>query len=171
MRKLALTTFSTTSIAASIILFSFIFTNAIANEVTDSETTAKLKTLLAKEPDIPANDIKITTNNGVVSLAGEVETTLQAGKIISIANSVNNVKEVDTSQLKTVSSNQYMKDTFITAAAKGKIMKLIKNEQINKNCKFHVETTNGIVHVLGLITPEVNKMLKFLIKNCVGLVG
>jgi hyperosmotically inducible protein len=122
-----------------------------ANSVTDDLITNEVKSLLNKEADIPTKQLKISTKDGVVLLDGTVETRLQADRIVEVSNSVDNVKDVDTYKLKVVSSHQYLSDAFITAAVKGKLTWLIRHGKIGKHSHFHVETTNGNVHIFGKI--------------------
>lgn len=148
MRKFAL---NFTKIATIVICSSFLLNSAIGNELNDSKITSKIKALLINEPDIPSSQLKVATNNGIVSVEGKVETRLQADKIVELINTVDEVKEVDASKLKTTSSNQYIKDAFITATIKGKIILLTKHNKIGKNSTFHIETTNGHVHIYGKV--------------------
>ena len=138
----------------SVVLCScFLSTVVIANQLTDDVLiTNEIKSLLNKEADIPSEQqLQVSTKDGVVLLDGTVETRLQADRIIEIANSIDNVKDVDTYNLKVVSSNQYLKDAFITSAVKGKITWLIRHGKIGKYSGFHVETTNGNVHIFGRV--------------------
>ena len=155
------------SIASIIIGSCFLCAVVSANSVTDDLVTNEVKSLLNKEADIPTKQLKISTKDGVVLLDGTVETRLQADRIVEVANSVDNVKDVDTYKLKVVSSNQYLTDAFITSAVKGKLTWLIRHGKIGKYSHFHVETTNGNVHIFGnvednqdvsIITREVGRI-------------
>jgi len=142
-------------IAANIILITCFFCDVVvARQPTDDVITKEIKSLLTKEADIPTKRLNISANDGVVLLDGTVDTRLQAHKIIEIANSVDNVRDVDTYNLKVASSNQYLKDSFITSAAKGKIILLARNGKIGKDINFSVETTNGKVHIFGKIEDD-----------------
>ncbi len=155
------------SIASIIIGSCFLCAVASANSVTDDLVTNEVKSLLNKEADIPTKQLKISTKDGVVLLDGTVDTRLQADRIVEVANSVDNVKDVDTYKLKVVSSHQYLTDAFITSAVKGKLTWLIRHGKIGKYSHFHVETTNGNVHIFGnvednkdvsIITREVGRI-------------
>ena len=143
--------FATKSIASIIISSCFLCTVASANSATDNLITKEVKSLLNQEADIPVKQLNISTKDGVVLLDGTVETRLQADRIVEIANSVDDVKDVDTYKLKVVSSHQYLTDAYITAAVKGKLTWLIRHNKIGKHSHFHVETTNGNVHIFGKI--------------------
>ena len=138
---------------ASIILSGCILvcTEVIAIQPMDEAITKEIKFLLNKEADIPTKHLKISVNDGVVLLDGTVETRLQADRIIEVANSVDNVRDVDTYKLKVTSSNQYLTDAFITSAVKGKLIWLARHGKIGKDFHFHIETTNGKVHIFGKV--------------------
>ncbi len=72
---------------------------------------------------------------------------------MEIAYSIDNVKDVDTYNLKVTNSKQYLTDALLTSAVRGKIISLTRNNKIGKN-KIHVETTNGCVHLFGTIDDE-----------------
>ena len=155
------------SIASIIIGSCFLCAVVSANSVSDDLITNEVKSLLNKEADIPTKQLKISTKDGVVLLDGTVETRLQADRIVEVANSVDNVKDVDTYKLKVISSNQYLADAFITSAVKGKLTWLIRHGKIGKHSHCHVETTNGNVHIFGkvednqdvsIITREVGRI-------------
>ena len=141
---------------ASIILSGCILlcTEVIAIQPIDEAITKEIKLLLNQEADIPTKQLKISVNDGVVLLNGTVETRLQADRIIEIANSVDNVRDVDTYKLKVTSSNQYLTDAFITSAAKGKLISLARHGKIGKDFHFHIETTNGKVHIFGKVKDK-----------------
>lgn len=100
------------------------FGQATALDLTDNNICTEIRILIEKELDIPSHQISVSTDDRIVILYGKVETRLQADKIIELANSVDYVKRVNPTKLKVVSSKKYIKDAFITAAAKGKILRL-----------------------------------------------
>lgn len=116
----------------------------------DTAITTQVKAKLAAASDIPF-DISVTTNNGVVTLDGQVDTRLQANKVVEIASSVHGVKDVDDSALKVKSSEDYLSDAAITAKARGRLMQLSADKKINSKYDLKVETTDGVVHVFGTV--------------------
>lgn len=117
----------------------------------DSAITAKIKSLFALEPNVKSLNISVTTNNGIVHLSGNVDTGLQADKVVEIAQGVSGVKDVNNSKLTVTSSESYTEDAFITAKVKGTIMRLSFDDKISSNHDLHVETTNGAVHIAGVV--------------------
>lgn len=116
----------------------------------DTAITTQVKAKIAAASDIPF-DISVTTNNGVVALDGQVDTRLQANKVVEIASSVHGVKDVDDSSLKVKSSEDYLSDAAITAKARGRLMQLSADKKINSKYDLKVETTDGVVHVFGTV--------------------
>lgn len=146
--------FYKTTIMPIIFLMNFlVLTSISAKQILDEEITKTFNNLLQKEPDIPTKKFKVTTENRIIILEGTVDTRLQADKVIEIAHSIDNVKDVDTYNFKITNSKQYLTDAWLTSATKGKIIYLTRNNKISKN-KIHVETTNGHVHLFGTIDDE-----------------
>jgi len=67
---------------------------------TDTWITTKVKAELMTTKDIPSTEISVTTTNGVVMLAGVVDTKAQVEKSIAVAKAVKGVQKVDSSALK-----------------------------------------------------------------------
>lgn len=126
---------------------------AVSSAASDAAITAKVKALLAVEPDISMK-ISVTTNNGIVDLSGLVDTSLQADKAVEVAKGVDGVKRVNASGLKVVSSDSYFSDAMCTVKAKAKISSLASDKKIAKGYDLHVETTNGEVHIFGTVTNK-----------------
>jgi hyperosmotically inducible protein len=128
--------------------------NDAADTVSDSAITTAVKAALLVEPDIKSFKISVTTTNGVVALDGKVDTQLQANKAVEVAQSISGVKDVDDSKLAVKSSSNFIKDAFITAKVKGKIMQLSSDKKISGDNDLHVETTDGAVHIHGTVSDN-----------------
>lgn len=63
--------------------------------VDDSILTAKVKTALAADPDVAAHNVNIEVHDGVVQLAGYVDSSEQKSKAGQVAQRVAGVKQVD----------------------------------------------------------------------------
>jgi hyperosmotically inducible protein len=69
----------------------------IAGEyIDDSVITTKVKTAILNELMLNASHIEVTTENGVVTLSGTVDSKPMIGRALELANSQNNVKSVKT---------------------------------------------------------------------------
>ena len=68
--------------------------------VSDSWITTKVKSQFAADELVKALDINVSTNGGVVTLAGIVESSAARSRAISITKGTKGVKRVDSSTLK-----------------------------------------------------------------------
>ena len=62
--------------------------------ITDSAITTDLKTKYLAEPGVPGLDIHVETNNGIVTLSGNVKTKAEMEKAMSVARGTHGVKRV-----------------------------------------------------------------------------
>lgn len=124
--------------------------------VQDGIISAAVVTKLALDKNISQYDIDVNTHNGVVSLAGTVNSEVEANKIIQIASSTEGVKSVDASQLKIRKDEQLMADILITSQIKTLFIKekLFGNKDISA-MHVSVETKNGIVYLSGSVDNAV----------------
>ena len=60
----------------------------------DAAITAKVKTALVRDKDVPARDVNVTTYRGVVQLSGFVENENQARRAAEVARTVDGVRDV-----------------------------------------------------------------------------
>jgi hyperosmotically inducible protein len=63
--------------------------------VDDRAITAKVKTALAKDPDVSALAVNVDTDKGVVTLKGEVKSPTERAKAAQLARNVEGVKSVN----------------------------------------------------------------------------
>ena len=130
-------------------------TKADNSVVDDSKLTLQVKARLMSEKGIPARNISVETNNGIVILKGKVATVKQADTTVELAESVAGVKDVDASELKVSGSKQPLTDSYITAKVKGLFIKekLFGDKPIIA-MDIKVETKNGIVYLSGEANNE-----------------
>jgi osmotically-inducible protein OsmY len=62
--------------------------------LTDAAITSEVKTKFLAEPGVSGLDIHVDTNNGVVTLSGNVKSKAEAAKAMSIARDSKGVKRV-----------------------------------------------------------------------------
>ena len=62
--------------------------------VDDAALTAKVKTALARDPDVPAHNVNVTTYRGLVQLSGFVQSEDVAHKAAEVARKVDGVQDV-----------------------------------------------------------------------------
>jgi HSP20 family molecular chaperone IbpA len=66
----------------------------VAEAITDTALTAKVKTALVAEPGIKSTAIDVTTKDAVVTLTGTVESSTERAKARMVAENVQGVKNV-----------------------------------------------------------------------------
>lgn len=69
-------------------------TAKVADAVSDTTLTAKVKTALVAEPGIKSTAIEVTTKDAVVTLSGTVDSTMEKAKALTVAENVQGVKNV-----------------------------------------------------------------------------
>ena len=69
-------------------------TAKVADAVSDTTLTAKVKTALVAEPGIKSTAIEVTTKDAVVTLSGTVDSTTEKAKALMVAENVQGVKNV-----------------------------------------------------------------------------
>ncbi len=141
--------FITTLLLAFSSLVTFASSTA-GNTIDDSVITAKVKSKLLADKMVSGLDIKVETNNGIVTLQGIVKTDSEATTAVELASSTPGVIDVDTSKLTIESSNQPLADSLITAKVKGVYVreKLFGDKSVNVT-QIHVETKDGVVYLTG----------------------
>jgi osmotically-inducible protein OsmY len=66
----------------------------MADAITDTALTAKVKTALVAEPGLKSTAIEVTTKDAVVTLTGTVESSTERAKARTVAENVQGVKNV-----------------------------------------------------------------------------
>ncbi len=137
-----------------LILYSYLYTinsysltsNRTSNN--DHSITLQLKKKILEEHI--EEKIMISVKNGIVKLSGTINSETAANNIIEYTESINNVKEVDTENLRIKNSGQPFTDAFITAKIKGQFIKeKIFGTHDIASLKISVETKNGLVYLAG----------------------
>lgn len=118
----------------------------------DAKITTTIKDLIRKSKTLSKLNVQVSTNQGVVTLTGEVHSASQASSLIETAESVVGVSDVDTSKLTVKGGSQPLTDTYITAKVKGLFIreKLFGAKDIAA-MNISVETKDGIVYLTGII--------------------
>mgnify|MGYP001026008485 CR=1 FL=1 len=153
------------------IILLFIFSVSAA-PLDDKAITRNVTELLVKEHDIPNTNIQIKVVDKIIYLSGDVDTGLQANRIIELASSVKSVVDVNADKLNVRNSKEFLSDAFITAKTKGKIKYLALNNRIAEHYILHVETTNKIVHIFGDVKNKQDiKTIKDSIEDIIDVAG
>lgn len=121
--------------------------------VSDSTLIAAVKTVLGNY----ASKITVTATAGNIHLAGQLDSDTDYEKVVTLAESIQGVQDVDASQLTVKQSQSPLQDTYLTAKAKGAIL---KSDILGKNIpswSIGVETKNGKVYLSGKVSNLTQK--------------
>lgn len=134
-----------------ILLFTVLFISiGFAGSVADGLITETVKNKLSNDPVLSKVILNIQTENGLVYLKGTVDSETEANTAAELAQSIDGVKDVNTSRLNVKSSKQPLTDSYITAKVKGKfIQKKVFTSSEVAAMSIKVETNNGIVLLSG----------------------
>lgn len=143
---------------ACLLLIGFTFNNSanantIGNQVTDSAITLKIKAKYLNDALLNPFDIKVTTTQGTVRLAGSVDTAIQYEQAVILAENTDGVLNVNVAHLVIKSSPTPSNDLVITAKIKGLYLKnsIFANENSPETWAIHVETADGHVYLAGSV--------------------
>ena len=129
--------------------------SSIKNELSDAAITAKIKALYLQSSIIKTLDISVATANHVVDLSGKIATDLQYEEAIALAQSIDGVTDVNADKLQVEASKAPMADTYITAKAKGTILKekLFGSKSV-EYWPVSIETKDGVVYLKGEVDTD-----------------
>lgn len=122
----------------------------------DEEIASNIQSKLTANHVTSDLGIKVISNNGVVTLVGEVDTDQEASQVIEIAASIPGVKNTDALNLTVKKGHLSFTDLAISAKIKGSFIreKLFGDKDTSK-MPIAIETKDGIVHLTGTVeTPQ-----------------
>lgn len=128
---------------------------------TDAGITTKVKSKLVADGTVPASQIDVETKNGVVTLTGAVDRTIDKDQAILLARNTNGVRDVV--DMISVSGNapepdrmpgEVLDDAGITMAVKGR---LLKDPDV-KGLRIDVDTREGVVYLTGSVRSDAEKV-------------
>lgn len=130
--------------------------SSLENAITDTAITAKVKTLYAKSPVVKVSKVAVTTVNHNVILTGQLKTSTQYERAITLAESVKGVKYVNADNLTVKASKAPLSDAYTTARVKGRFIKgKLFGEKDIEYWPVKVETKDSIVYLTGQVkTPK-----------------
>jgi hyperosmotically inducible protein len=101
--------------------------------------------------------VKVTVSNGIVTLAGQLNSNTDYERVVTIAQSTQGVSDVNVENLTVKDSQNPLSDTFITAKIKGAILKADILGKDIPTWSIHVETKNGNVYLSGTVNTQEEK--------------
>lgn len=122
------------------------------NSMNDALITTAIKAKMVADKTVSASNITVTTENGIVTLSGDVKSKAEADAAIDIASTTEGVVDIRASDLLVQGSSQPFTDAIIT----GKIKALYAKEKIFGDkpvsvVAVHVETNDGVVYLKGTV--------------------
>ncbi|WP_409311479.1 molecular chaperone OsmY [Pectobacterium sp. B1J-3] len=128
--------------------------NKASGYLSDSATTAKIKSALLEDKAITSGDISVETTQGVVTLSGFVGSQEIATRAVEIATRTEGVTSVsDKLQVKDGASQSvgaYAGDAMTTSSIKAKLLA----DDIVPSRKVKVETQDGVVLLSGEVDNQ-----------------
>jgi hyperosmotically inducible protein len=131
----------------------------VACSHSDPGVTTAVKTKLAADDTVKAYKIDVDTKDGVVTLAGTVDTADAKTRAVEVARSTNGVTSVvdqltvSPPAVATSGVTEALTDTGITTAVKTKLLA----DPASSGLAIHVDTANGIVTLTGTVSTAAEK--------------
>lgn len=124
-------------------------------DIKDSLITAKIAAKFTKDPDLNPLKIFVSTENGIVTLKGNVKNKQAYVRALRIAKETKGVKQVKIHQLHVKEVNTAFTDAYITAKVEAAILhaKVFYDESIPL-VGINATTTNGIVKLSGRVKSK-----------------
>lgn len=130
-------------------------TTKVANHLSDSAITTKIKAQMTADTTLNPLDISVSTHNGIVSLKGQVNSDTEYEHAVSMVQSSEGVKDVNTDDLTVKDSKAPLTDLAITAKIQGKLIQ--DNLFSNKDMAywgFSIETKDQVVYLKGKVDSQ-----------------
>lgn len=135
----------------------------IEQGLSDTVITTKITAKLTKNSHLNPLNIKVSTQEGIVTLRGHVNDNQSFIDVLRIANQTTGVQSVNTDELDIKQVNSSFKDAYITAKIEAAILtaKVLDDESIPL-VGINASTVNGIVTLTGEVNSEqsINAILK-----------
>jgi hyperosmotically inducible protein len=128
----------------------------------DSVLTGKVKASLAVDTTVHAGQIEVTTQDGVVTLSGNIDSQAEKDRAMEIARSTGGVRSVvDMLAVRTSADTgnapdpnrtigEHVDDAVITAAVKTRLL----DDPLVKGLQIDVDTRAGVVFLTGSVGSQ-----------------
>ncbi|WP_245614300.1 BON domain-containing protein [Legionella massiliensis] len=143
---------------SSILLFSIGLAHAennlkeIEKNISDSVITTKITAKFTKNTALNPLKIRVSTNNGVVTLKGNVNNKQAFVDALTLAKQTVGVKAVETDDLAIKQVNTALTDTYITAKVEAAVLKAkVFDDESIPIVGINATTNNGTVTLSGKV--------------------
>ena len=131
----------------------------------DAGVTASVKTKMAADPDVKAMRIEVDTKNGVVTLTGNVDSTVEKDQAIRIARETSGVRDVvDMITVRVAEDRGDAPNTDRTigerlddASITMKVKDQLREDPMVKARNIDVDTRDGVVFLTGTVSSNEEK--------------
>jgi osmotically-inducible protein OsmY len=120
---------------------------------TDPVVTA-IQASMDTNKEVSDLNVAITNKDGIVKLVGNINSANQAATLITIAESIKDVKDVDTDKLLIAGKKKISNDIIISAKIKGT---MIREKVFNENTvgiPIKITVANGLVTLQGTVESQ-----------------
>ncbi|KTD15979.1 osmotically inducible protein Y [Legionella lansingensis] len=104
-----------------------------------------------------ADKINVTVNNGVVYLSGQLDSDTDYEKVVTLAQSIQGVGDINVDKLTVKDSQSPLNDTFLTAKIKGALIQADLMGKDLPSWSLGVETKDGQVYLSGQVASAEEK--------------
>jgi hyperosmotically inducible periplasmic protein len=154
---------STIPLLSRMVFGVFVIGLTIACAQPDPVITGKVKANLAVDTNVRATQVQVATNDGVVTLTGNIDSQAEKDRAMEIARETSGVRSVvDMLEVRTGpesgdapdpdrSVGEHVDDALITASVKTRLL----DDPLVKGLKIDVDTRAGVVFLTGSVrSPE-----------------
>jgi hyperosmotically inducible protein len=137
---------------------------SVSAAISDTATTAKVKTKFMEDTRLKDTDISVSTANGIVTLTGTAQTSEAKNAAEEISTHVEGVKSVDNQIMTPSVASQIGKETKAAAKKTGqvtsdswittKVKSSLLADSVTKGFQISVKTTNGVVTLSGTVATQ-----------------
>ena len=136
----------------------------LEKELSDAVITTKIATKFTQNKDLNPLKILVSTENGVVTLRGNVKNKQAFVDALRVAKTTKGVKSVETDDLEIKVVNTALTDTYITAKVETAVLKAkVLDDESIPLVGINASTVNGIVTLTGVVKS--NKSIAAIIKR------
>lgn len=126
------------------------------NAPSDATITSNINNVIQNNPAVFSFNIQVTTQEGVVTLSGTVDTLDQAKQLVSSVALVEGVKDVFTDDLFVKTPTPDLSEELMTEKVKGALVreKIFPGVEDVSNLPISVQSVGSIVYLRGVVDTQ-----------------
>lgn len=127
----------------------------IEQDISDAVITAKITASFTRNTLLNPLKIKVSTENGIVTISGHVKNKKAFIEALRIASNTKGVKTVETENLDIKKVNTAFTDAYITAKVEAAILKAkVLDDESIPLVGINATTNNGVVKLTGTVKSD-----------------